>query len=151
MFFSVLCSRAAAASATLGSCLLCVAAGVSFESSNGKGDGAEEVAGTLIPTRTVAFLVGYTVIGCIYKELCGSFDADYREDAEGNEHLKPVLRIYELAVEEIKNGIRDVRAVAGANAAILSDLSAKDNRLDRFNYGNRVAGVNGVKVGGGTE
>ena len=151
MFFSVLCSRAATAAVTLRLLLFGITTGISPKSCYGECDGTEEVARALVAAGTGALLVGNTVIGRVYKKLCGSFYTDYREDAEGNENLKAVLRVYKLAVKEIEDGVRNVNAVARTYAAILSNLSSEHDGLYRFNDGNGIARVNGVKVGSGAE
>ena len=110
----------------------------------------EKVAGAFVCVGKRAFLIGYAVIGCLYKKKGGTYKSDYREYADRNNETCtsafPFLH-NEAIVKAISYNLGKVTAcTAYGTASTFRNASAKYYRLYGINNCGRRVCAYGIGV-----
>ena len=114
---------------------------------------AEERAGIVVVCSTCAFLIGYTVIGCINKELRWTYHSDYGEDAKGYENSWACACGYKLITERGADAVGDIDifvATAGTMAITVGYTGCQYNGLNGFYDGGRIVCRCGIGIAAAT-
>jgi hypothetical protein len=92
------------------------------------------------------FLFGNAVLHPIDQILCGAFQTDNGEQAEGNQQLISVIGIHQMGADGAAHLLGNLlyAATAAAGSAGFHDLGIKNKRIHCFQNGNRQIGGSGA-------
>ncbi len=131
---------------------LCLGGCAGTELGYGKSNRSEQAAGVIVVASGRALLVGHAVISRANEELCGTLNADDREQPQRDEQPCRAVGQYDIAVGRAAKLLGDVIDIAAAavTAAALNPRS-EQNRLDGLYLDHGIRGLAVVTVAGGAE
>lgn len=140
-------SASTAASATLLRCAIACVTTVAAEFRNGERHTSEERARTLVITAGSAFLIGYTIVGALNKQLGRALKSDDREYAKGDVKTGTVGENLRLSAKTALYLFGKLAAFAGvARALAVADTGSEDYRLYGFYDCQGVAVSDNVEI-----